>query len=293
MPISVSELEHTYLMGTPFEHKVLHGVNMTVADGELLGLIGPARAGKSTLIQYFNGLFVPAAGRVLVDGVDTRSKRRNLKELRQQVGLVFQYPEHQLFEDTVSQDVAFGPRNLGLSERETEARVWSALEAVGLDPEVFWNRYTFALSGGQKRRVAIAGVLAMQPHILVLDEPTAGLDPRGREEILKIVEQLHRQLRRTVVLVSNNMEDVARLAQRVVCLARGKIVLEGEPRAVFSEIGMLRSLGLGVLPTIEIMSKLKARGLDVPTDTLTVQETVAALLNAGIFRRKEVADGTR
>ncbi|MHB1651604.1 MAG: energy-coupling factor transporter ATPase [Desulfitobacteriaceae bacterium] len=287
MPIIVKDLEHTYMEGTPFANKVLHGVSMTVNDGELLGLIGPSRSGKSTLIQYFNGLFIPEKGQVAVDSVDTRENRRNLKPLRQKVGLVFQYPEHQLFEETVSKDVGFGPRNLGLGEKEIIRRVWNSLEAVGMEPKTYWNRYTFALSGGQKRRVAIAGVLAMQPKILVLDDPTAGLDPRGREEILRVVQGLHRDLGVTIVFISNNMEDIARLAQRVVCLAEGKVLLEGEPAEVFTQVELLQSMGLGILPTISIMRKLHDRGLNVPLNTLSVEETVEALIVSGVVRRRE------
>ncbi len=292
MPIVVKDLEHTYMEGTPFANKVLYGVNMTVEDGELLGLIGPSRSGKSTLVQYFNGLFIPEKGQVRVDSLDTRENRKNLKALRQKVGLIFQYPEHQLFAETVSKDVGFGPRNLGLDEKEITRRVWHSLEAVGMDPKIYWNRYTFALSGGQKRRVAIAGVLAMQPKVLVLDDPTAGLDPKGREEILSMVKQLHENLRVTIVFISNNMEDVARLAQRVVCLAQGKIVMSGKPIEVFTQVEMLKSMGLGVLPTISIIQKLRDRGLNVPLNTLTVEETVEALIASGVVRRRERQYGT-
>lgn len=292
MPIVVKDLEHTYMSGTPFANKVLHGVNMTVKDGELLGLIGPSRSGKSTLVQYFNGLIIPEKGQVIVDSIDTRTNRKNLQALRQQVGLIFQYPEHQLFEETVSKDVGFGPRNLGLSEKEIIKRVWDALEAVGMSPKTYWNRYTFALSGGQRRRVAIAGVLAMQPKILILDDPTAGLDPKGREEILRMVQQLHRELGVTLILISNNMEDVARLAQRVVCLAQGKVLLEGKPAEVFSRVELLQSMGLGILPSISLMRKLRERGVNVPLDTLSVAETVNALIDSGILPRRENNNGT-
>lgn len=292
MPIIVKDLEHTYMEGTPFANKVLHGVNMIVEDGELLGLIGPSRSGKSTLVQYFNGLFIPEKGQVLVDALDTRENRKNLKALRQKVGLIFQYPEHQLFEETVSKDVGFGPRNLGLDEKEIIRRVWNSLEAVGMDPKTYWNRYTFALSGGQKRRVAIAGVLAMQPKVLVLDDPTAGLDPRGREEILRMVKSLHQDLGVTIVFISNNMEDVARLAQRVVCLAQGKIVMSGKPLEVFTQIDKLKAMGLGVLPTISILEKLRERGLNVPLNVLSVEETVDALIASGRLRRRERQNGT-
>lgn len=292
MPIIVKDLEHTYMSGTPFANQVLYGVNMTVNDGELLGLIGPSRSGKSTLVQYFNGLIIPEKGQVIVDSVDTRENRKNLKSLRQKVGLIFQYPEHQLFEDTVSKDVSFGPRNLGMGEKEITKRVWDALEAVGMAPKTYWNRYTFALSGGQRRRVAIAGVLAMHPKILILDDPTAGLDPKGREEILRLVQQLHKDLGVTMIFISNNMEDVARITERVVCLAQGKVLLEGKPTDVFSQVDLLHSMGLGILPTISIMRKLRERGVDVPLNTLSVEEVVNAVMKSGILPGREKTYGT-
>lgn len=277
MPIVVSGLEHTYLRGTPFEAKVLHGVDVEIRDGEFVGLIGATRSGKSTLAQYFNGLFIPHVGTVVVDGIDTRQKGIDLITLRQQVGMVFQYPEHQLFAETVGRDIAFGPKNMGLPIDEVKNRVERSLLAVGLDPDTYWDRYIFALSGGQKRRVAIAGVLALGPKVLILDDPTAGLDPRGRDEILATIRDLHRNSGATIVLISNSLEDVAPLVERVIVMERGRVVAEGPTRKIFTEIDLLRRVGLGLLPTVELMHALRSRGYDVPLDALSPQEAALAL----------------
>lgn len=281
MSIVVTGLEHTYLAGTPFAAKVLHGVDLEIRDGEFVGLIGPTRSGKSTLAQYLNALFVPKVGQVLIGGVDTRSRSVDLMKLRQQVGLVFQYPEHQLFAETVGKDIAFGPKNLGLPEAEIRRRVEQSLVDVGLDPDIYWDRYIHALSGGQKRRAAIAGVLALEPSVLILDDPTAGLDPRGRDEILGVIARLHRD-GRTVALISGNLEDVAALAQRVVVLDRGRVAAEGPVREIFSRVDLLRSMGLGVLPTVELMHGLRQRGYDVPLGVLTADEAADVILRLNL-----------
>jgi energy-coupling factor transport system ATP-binding protein len=279
MLITVENLEHTYMVGTPFETKVLHGVDLEVREGEMLGLVGPSQSGKSTLVQYFNGLFVPRGkGRVVVDGIDTSRKGANLKALRQKVGLVFQYPEHQLFKGTVGEDVAFGPRCLGVPPAEVGPRVDAALRAVGLEPEVFRDRYIFALSGGQKRRVAIAGVLAMNPRIMVFDDPTAGLDPRGRVEILDTIARLRREQGLTVVFVSNSLEDVARLADRVAVLAGGRVVRVGRPAEVFSDVDLLTRIGLGTLQTVDVLARLRRKGWDVRCTVLGVEEAAAEIV---------------
>lgn len=293
--IEVQGLEHTYLEGTPFAAKVLHGVDLTVEAGELVGLVGPSQAGKSTLAQYLNGLYVPRVGRVVVDGTDTRAPGVDLLALRQRVGLVFQYPEHQLFAETVGDDVAFGPRNLGLPPDEVDRRVTAALAVVGLDPEVYRDRYIHALSGGQKRRVAIAGVLALEPKVLILDDPTAGLDPRGRDEILAWISGLHRERAMTILLVSNSLEEVAPVIQRVVVMARGRVVAQGQPGEVFSQVELMQQVGLGLLPTVELMLALRQRGFDVPLGVLSVEraaQVVAELLPAQ-GRKGGVAGGTR
>ena len=278
--VEVRALHHTFLAGTPFASTVLHGVDLDVDAGELLGIVGPSQAGKSTLAQFLNGLLTPQRGSVVVDGVDTGRRGADLGGLRRRVGLVFQYPEHQLFAETVGDDVAFGPTNLGLGTDEIDARVDAALEAVALDPSVYRDRYVTALSGGQKRRAAIAGVLALEPEILVLDDPIAGLDPRGRDDILGWVRRLHADRGLTVVLISNSLEEIAPLLQRVVVLAGGRIVASGEPGEVFADADLLRSLGLGSLPTVELMAAVRAGGLNVPLGVLDVDEAARVLAEA-------------
>ncbi|MGH2820007.1 MAG: ATP-binding cassette domain-containing protein, partial [Actinomycetota bacterium] len=258
--IEVQGLEHTYLADTPFASKVLHGVDLTVEEGELVGLIGPSRAGKSTVAQYLNGLLRPRRGRVVIDGVETASRSVDLRALRQNVGLVFQYPEHQLFAETVGEDVAFGPRNLGLPEDEVRRRVDAALETVSLEPAEFRDRYIHALSGGQMRRAAIAGVLALQPKVLILDDPIAGLDPRGRDDILGWIKQLHERENLTIVLISNSLEEIAPLLERVVVMSGGRVVASGAPGRVFADVDLMREVGLGLLPTVELMVKLRDKG---------------------------------
>lgn len=278
MSIVVEELYHRYMAGTPFENEVLHGVSLTVEDGEMVGIIGPTQSGKSTLVQYFNALYVPERGRVLVNGADTRAKNINKKELRQQVGLVFQYPEYQLFEETVAKDVAFGPKSMGLNQQELREVVNRSLEAVGLPPKEFFYRYIFALSGGQKRRAAIAGVLALNPRVLILDDPTAGLDPRGREEILAEIRRFHSDLGLTVIFVSNNMEDVVRLVDRLVVMYDGRIVVDGPTREVITSRDLVDKYGLRAPQLVEAVWELRAGGLAIRPDIISLDEFEAEIL---------------
>lgn len=288
MAIELVDLGHTYGIGTPHEVQALADLNLTIAEGEFLGIIGPTGSGKSTLAQCLIGLIKPTAGRVLVDGRDitTREARRNLKWLRQKIGMVFQFPEHQLFEETVLADVAFGPRNLGLTSEEAAVRARTALGAVGLgaDDEIA-ARSPFALSGGQMRRVAIAGVLAMEPEVLLLDEPAAGLDPQGRAEILDQITQLHRTRRLTVILVSHNMEEIARLTDRLLVLAEGRLLMDAPPVEVFGRGAELRALGLDVPLTVQVLEQLRGLGWQVPLSARDEVETAAAIAAALPLRR--------
>ncbi|MBS4021682.1 MAG: energy-coupling factor transporter ATPase [Dethiobacter sp.] len=274
MSIVVENLSHHYKAGTPFEKKVLFDINLEIQDGEFVGLIGPTQSGKTTLAQHFNGLFIPKEGRVLVNGHNLADKATDIVKIRHQVGYVFQNPENQLFKETVGEDIAFAPLNQKCSKEETNRRVRECMSLVGLDYDTFFKRDIFALSGGQKRRAAIAGVLAGYPEVLVLDDPTAGLDPRGREEILEVIGRLHQEKEMTIVFISNTMEDVARMAKRIIVMNEGAIFADGTTRTIFSESERLRQIGLGIPETIDIMQRLAARGLRVPTDTLTVEETI-------------------
>jgi energy-coupling factor transport system ATP-binding protein len=270
MPIEVKKLTHIYMQGTTSETVALSEVSFSISDGEFVGLIGPTGSGKSTLIQHLNGLLKPTSGSVFVDGIDINGKGANLKELRRKVGLVFQYPEQQVFEETVFDDIGFGPKNLGLSKEEIASRVIGAAEMVGLDRELLM-RSPFELSGGQLRRVAIAGIVAMRPKVLVLDEPAAGLDPKGRDSILGNVVKFHKS-GKTVILVSHNMEDVARLCQRLLVLHQGKLVADGPPRQVFANTRLIRSIGLKVPEPVSLMQALKERNWYVRTDITDVDE---------------------
>lgn len=278
MPIIVEHLTHVYMPGSPFESLALDDVSFEIKDGEFIGLIGHTGSGKSTLVQHLNGLLKPTSGRIVVDDIEITSTSKVPKRLRQHVGLVFQYPEHQLFEETVYQDIAFGPRNLNLPEGEVERRVREAMALVGLDFEAIKDRSPFEISGGQRRRVAIAGVLAMEPSILILDEPTAGLDPKGRDEILSQIKNLHEQRGMTIILVSHSMEDIARLVDRIIVMNRGKIALVGKPEEVFSCVEELHAMGLGIPQITQVMRELKARGMDVPDNIYTVDQAVKVIL---------------
>ncbi|MGE5484369.1 MAG: energy-coupling factor transporter ATPase [Ignavibacteriales bacterium] len=281
MPIEVRNLTHIYSPGTPVEVVALDGISLRIEDGEFVAVIGPTGSGKSTLVQHLNGLLKPHSGSVIVDGVDLWARGTSLREIRRKVGLIFQYPEHQIFEETVYQDIAFGPRNLGMSAADVDRQVREAARLVGLD-EAILNRSPFELSGGQMRRVAIAGVLAMGHGAIVLDEPTAGLDPHGRDEILGHIKRLHAERGTTIVLVSHNMEDVARLASRILVMNRGKVVLDGSPREVFGRADLLHEIGLAPPEVTDLMRNLRAKGKAVRMDVLTVEE--AALEIIGLIR---------
>jgi len=284
MSIVIKNLTHIYMPNTPFESTALKDIDWTIDDGEFWGLIGHTGSGKSTLIQHLNGLLKPTSGEILIDGKDIHKKGENLKTVRQRVGLVFQYPEHQLFEETIGQDVAFGPRNMGLSEKEISNRVKEAIELVGLSYEKVKDKSPFELSGGQMRRVAIAGVLAMRPQVLVLDEPTAGLDPKGRDDILDEIVELKNRQNLTVILVSHSMEDVAKLVDKIAVMHKGKMVRIDTPRKIFQDYESLIEMGLGIPQITELMIRLKERGKDVCQDILTVEEARVEILKA--LRRK-------
>jgi energy-coupling factor transport system ATP-binding protein len=277
MPVEVKNLTHTYMKGTVFEHKAVEDVTLTIEDGEFIGLIGHTGSGKSTFIQHLNALLKPNSGHIIIDGVDITAKGVAMKKIRQTVGLVFQYPEHQLFEETVYKDVAFGPQNLGLSEGEVRERVTEALELVGLDFEKLKDASPFELSGGQKRRVAIAGVLAMKPKVLILDEPTAGLDPKGRDEILGEIKNLHNKQKLTVILVSHSMEDIANLVDRIIVMNKGQVVLTDTPRNVFKQSDYLLSIGLGVPQVTHLSNELRKKGIEID-NCISIDEAFAELL---------------
>lgn len=287
MMMKIKNLNYIYNPNTPFEKKALDNINLEINEGEFIGLIGHTGSGKSTLVQHLNGLMKPTSGDIIIDGANITKKDGNLKEVRQKVGLVFQYPEHQLFEETIYKDIAFGPRNLGLSEEEIHNRVKESMESVGLDFEELKDRSPFELSGGQKRRVAIAGVIAMKPKILVLDEPTAGLDPRGRDEILGEIQKLYKKEGITIILVSHSMEDVAKLVDRILVMHRGKVEMDGKTREVFRRANELENLGLGVPQITKFMKIFKKKGNDVKDDVLTVDEAKEEILM--FLRRKKDA----
>ena len=275
--IECRHLTHVYLKGTPLEAVALQDVTLSIEAGEFVGLIGPTGSGKTTLIQHLNALLRPTGGEVRVAGINPADARADVKTLRQQVGLVFQYPEHQLFEETVYDDVAYGPRNLGLTEDQVRERVGESLALVGVDPGRFGRRSPFSLSGGEMRRVAIAGVLAMRPRVLVLDEPAAGLDPKGKEEILGQIRTLHEAQGLTVLLVTHSMDEAAQLVKRLVVLARGQIVMDGPVREIFRRAQDLTALGLGVPAITALMLRLRSAGMAVTPDVLTVDEARAAI----------------
>lgn len=277
MSIVIEHLNYVYMQGGPYETKALNDVSLTINDGEFIGLIGHTGSGKSTLVQHLNGLIMPSSGRVLVDGLDLADKNTDRRAIRRRVGLVFQYPENQLFEETVAKDIAFGPKNLGLDEAEIDRRVRTAMRRVALDYDKLSQRSVFELSGGQMRRVAIAGVLAMEPQTLVLDEPCAGLDPKGREEILGLISDLHRESGATIVMVSHSMDDVAALAERVIVMNHGKVAMDGAPREVFSRGEELRAIGLDVPQAVELAQKLREKGFDVPEGIYKIEEVRAAV----------------
>lgn len=285
MSLEVKHVFYTYQAGSPTESHALQDICLNIDEGEFLGIVGHTGSGKSTLIQHLNGLLKPTKGDVLVDGLNINQKeaKGKLKELRMKVGLVFQYPEYQLFEETVEQDISFGPRNLGLSDGEVKKRVQEAMELLKLDYKSLRKQSPFDLSGGQKRKVAIAGVLAMKPKYLVLDEPTAGLDPRGREEFLEQIAALHKQ-GMTIIMVSHSMDDIARYAQQMIVLDHGQIKLQGTPQEVFSHPDELEQIGVGVPTLTRLLLRLKAQGLDVRTDLIEIEEIKTEILQALAIR---------
>lgn len=280
MPIVIEHVNYVYGAGGPYETHALHDVSLTIGDGEFVGLIGHTGSGKSTLVQHLNGLLLPTSGRVLVNGVDVADKTADRRAIRRKVGLVFQYPESQLFEETVEKDIAFGPKNLGLDDAEIARRVRNAMKSVALDYDALHDRSVFELSGGQMRRAAIAGVLAMEPRVLVLDEPCAGLDPRGREEILGLIRALHAESGATVVMVSHSMDDVASLAGRVIVMNRGEVAMDGAPKDVFSHGEELRAMGLDVPQAVLLADALRARGYAVPQGAYRIDELRAFIRSA-------------
>src|SRR5690554_3623145 len=273
MLIELKNVSHIYdddLKGT----EALKDINLRISDQEFIGLVGHTGSGKSTLVQMLNGLIKPSSGSVIIDGVNITGEKTSLLGIRRKIGLVFQYPEHQLFEETVYGDVAFGPRNLGLSEEKVELRVKEALELVGLDYEEFKDRSPFNLSGGQQRKVAIAGVLAMKPEVLILDEPSAGLDPQGRQQLISLLEYLYNNKGMTIILVSHRMEEIARLSNRVIVMSEGEIVFDAIPEQVFSEVEKIRKLALDLPEITEILWCLKDKGLKVRTDIFSLSKAV-------------------
>ncbi|MBR3170041.1 MAG: energy-coupling factor transporter ATPase [Lachnospiraceae bacterium] len=279
MQLELKNVSYTYGKGTVFEVNALSNIDLAIEEGQFIGIIGHTGSGKSTLIQHFNALMEPTEGKVLFEGEDIWGEKYDRRALRSKVGLVFQYPEHQLFETDVLTDVAFGPKNQGLSKEEAEARAREALVQVGF-PEKFYGHSPFELSGGQKRRVAIAGVLAMNPKVLILDEPTAGLDPKGRDEILDQISYLHDQRGITIILVSHSMEDVARYADRLIVVNDGRIPYDGTPREVFAHYKELEKIGLAAPQITYIMHDLAAKGLPVDVQATTIEEAKKSILEA-------------
>ena len=275
--LQIEHLTHTYSAGTPFQRSAVDDMNLSMMDGEFLGIIGHTGSGKSTLIQHLNGLLKPTSGRILLQGRDIWADPKKIRDVRFQVGLVFQYPEYQLFEETVYKDIAFGPKNMGLDEADIDRRVRDAAAFVGLT-EAMLDKSPFELSGGQKRRVAIAGVIAMEPKVLVLDEPTAGLDPRGRDDILARIQDYHRAKNASVVLVSHSMEEIARNVDRIVVLSDSHVFMEGTPRQVFARADELEQVGLDIPQVTKGALALRRRGLPVDTAVYTVEALRDALL---------------
>lgn len=279
MSIKIENLTYVYMPKTPFEKKALDNVSLEIEDGEFLAVIGHTGSGKSTLIQHLNGLLKPASGKIYVDGTDITDKDTKLVDIRKKVGLVFQYSEYQLFEETIAKDIAYGPSNLGLNENEILRRVKKSMEMVGLDYNEYKDISPFELSGGQKRRVAIAGVIAMEPKVLILDEPTAGLDPAGRDDILEQIKLLHEKYNMTIILVSHSMEDVGKLAKKIIVMNDGHIELQGKPKEVFREIDTLERIGLAVPQVTYLMRELRKKGFNVSEDIFTVEKAKSELLN--------------
>lgn len=291
MSIKIENLTHVYMQNGPFEKKALDDVNIDIKDGEFVALIGHTGSGKSTLIQHMNGLLEATSGMIIVDGEDITAEGVKLSEVRKKVGLVFQYPEYQLFEETIQKDISYGPTNLGLDKEEIHRRVVKSMEMVGLDYEFYKDKSPFDLSGGQKRRVAIAGVIAMEPKTLILDEPTAGLDPKGRDDILEQIKILHEKYNMTIILVSHSMEDVAKIAEKVIVMNKGKVALKGTPSEVFKEVDTLEKIGLGVPQVTYLMRELRNKGFHVSDEVYTIEQCKKELLR--IFKNKKNSEGVK
>ena len=289
MAIIIKELNYIYSPGTPFERAALKNINLTINDGEYIGLIGHTGSGKSTLIQHFNGLLKPSGGSLSVQGIELSAGKPDLIKLRSKVGLVFQYPEYQLFEESVAKDIAFGPKNLGLSEAEAAARVSEAMSLVGLPPEM-GEKSPFELSGGQKRRAAVAGVIAMRPEVLVLDEPIAGLDPKGRREMLELIDGYRAKTGATIILVSHNMDDVAQAADRVIVMSGGEIKKDGTPHEIFKDVAGMQELSLDVPQAALLADLLRSRGMPLSGNLISARELIEELIkhkDAILARRRE------
>lgn len=287
MSIKTENIIYVYGEGTPFKTIALNDVSIDIEKGDFVGIIGHTGSGKSTLIQLLNGLELPASGKVIVDDKHVGSDKSELRKIRQSVGLVFQYPEYQLFEETVEKDVAFGPLNLGLPESEINIRVKDSLQAVGFDYNDIKDKSPFDLSGGQKRRVAIAGVLAMKTDYLILDEPTAGLDPAGRNEIFEQIKRLHKANNQTVILVSHSMEDIAKLVEKVIVLYKGKVHMQGSPKEIYRNAQELVKIGLGVPQIVEVVMELRKNGFNIKDDIITVEEAKNEIIKE-LRRRRNV-----
>lgn len=290
MSIRVEHLTHIYDKGMPTQSVALDDISFTAEDGQFVGVIGHTGSGKSTLLQHLNGLLKPDSGRVIVGDVDITAPGTSMVEIRKRIGLVFQYPEYQLFEETVAKDVAFGPKNLGLSQEQIEERVREAIALVGLDYETMKDRSPFELSGGQKRRVAIAGVVAMRPEVLILDEPTAGLDPKAHKDVLTMVEEVHRRTGNITIFVSHNMADIAKLSDRIIVIDSGKMVTVGTPKEVFSRKDELRAVGLDLPPVTEFTESLREKGIDLSATILDVEQAAEEI---AAYLKKKSEGGSR
>lgn len=281
MPIEVKNISHIYMENTPYEKKALNNVSLTINEGEFVAIAGHTGSGKSTLMQHFNGLLNPTKGEVFIDGIDINKKKdKKTLNARRSVGMVFQYPEQQLFEESIFADIAFGPRNFGCSEDEVKQRVKEAMDFVELDYEEYKDKSPFLLSGGQMRRVAIAGIIALKPKYLVLDEPTAGLDPRLKQNLLQKVKRLHQKEKMTIIMVSHNMDDIALLADKVAIMRQGKLMIYGEPREVFTHKDAIEQAGLLEPEVMQLLRKIKEYGLDVDINALNKQEALNNILVA-------------
>lgn len=287
MSITLDHVNYSYSVGSAYEKHALKDVNLTIKDGEFIGLIGHTGSGKSTLIQHLNGLVKATSGTIYYNGKDIYDNDFNMRELRNKVGLVFQYPEHQLFETTVIKDVSFGPKNQGLSQLEVDLHSYEALKQVGIEEDLI-DCSPFELSGGQKRRVAIAGVLAMRPEVLILDEPTAGLDPAGRDEILDQISKLHKERNITVILVSHSMEDVAKYVDRIIVMNKGEVVYSDAPKKVFANYKVLETIGLAAPQVTYVMNGLREQGIMVDTNATTIHEAKEEILK---WARREIIEG--